>query len=201
MPAEAPSIRIYPQSWLVPGDINSHFEHPGQPLEIDIGCGKGRFVLARAEDHPDINYLGIERMLRRVRKVSNKSLHRRIRNLRLLRADAFYTVTYLLPEASVDTYYLFFPDPWPKARHHKNRLMGPLFTEALVRTLKPGGMFHFATDHLPYFEAVSDQLREDARFTPVEPFVPEEHEQTDFERWYLGKKPIGRASYLVQTTA
>lgn len=193
----AESLRRQPETeaeWLGPLPVRKWFAHPQRRLEIDLGCGKGRFLLARAAKNPETNFLGIDRMLRRIRKVDNRARRLDLENVRLLRMEAYYAVAYLVPPAAVDAYYVFFPDPWPKARHEGHRLFNRAFLDALHRTLAPGGVAHVATDHLPYFEQLSGVFAGDARFAPTEPFVPPEDEQTDFERYYIGQKPIGRLS-------
>ena len=180
--------------WLGPLPVRAWFAHPERRLEIDLGCGKGRFLLARAAKNPETNFLGIDRMLRRIRKVDNRARRLDRINIRLMRVEAYYAVAHLLPPASVDVYYMFFPDPWPKARHESHRLFNARFLDALHRTLAPGGVAHVATDHLPYFEQLSAIFAADARFAPLAPFVPPEDEQTDFERYYVDQKPIGRLS-------
>ena len=187
------SVRIVPDNWLWPLPLEQYFD--ARPLEVDVGCGKGRFLLARAAAHPDTNFLGIDRMLRRIRKVDNKTRHRGLDNIRLLRLDAYYAVAYLLPPNSVHTYYVFFPDPWPKKRHHDHRLFNPVFLDAAFRTMKHGAALHFATDHLPYFEEVHAVLKNDRRFEEIPPFEPEEAEKTDFELYYIQHTPIGRCSF------
>jgi tRNA (guanine-N7-)-methyltransferase len=187
------SVRLWPEDWLDPMPLDRIFD-PARPIEIDLGCGKGRFLLARAEHHPEVQFLGIDRMLRRIRKIDNKVRHRKLTNVRLLRMEGYYAVTYLIPPGSISTYYIFFPDPWPKKKHHGHRLFNAKFLDALHRTLKPGGVVHVATDHLPYFEVIRETLTGDARFEPAPVFVPDESERTDFERWYHGRTEIGRVS-------
>lgn len=188
------SVRYIPADWLNPVDLHDVFDDD-LPVEIDLGCGKGRFLLARAAAHPEINFLGIDRMLKRIRKIDNKVRRAGMENVRLMRIEGYYAVSYLIPADSIQTYYILFPDPWPKKRHHDNRMFNPRFVDSLHRTLKRGGIVHLATDHLPYFEDIAAIMRKDPRFTEVEPFVPSPEEQTDFELWYLDKKPIGRCSF------
>ena len=193
----AESLRVVPATeaeWLGPLRVRELFAQPGRRLEVDLGCGKGRFLLARAAKAPETNFLGIDRMLRRIRKVDNRARRLDRENIRLMRVEGYYAVAYLLPPASVDAYYIFFPDPWPKAKHEGHRLFNKLFLDALHRTLADQGVAHIATDHLPYFEQLSEIFAGDLRFASIPPFVPPEDEQTDFERYYIASKPIGRLS-------
>lgn len=190
----APSTRIFPDNWLGPLPLEGLFARH-QPVEIDLGCGKGRFLLARARNHPDLNFLGVDRMLKRIRKIDNRVRRRGDRNIRLLRMEGFYATSFLIPPESIRAYYIFHPDPWPKKRHAENRMFNPRFVDALHRTLEPGGCVHVQTDHLPYFEIIRDILGRDARFGPIDPFVAIPEEKTDFELWYLDKGPIGRCSF------
>ncbi len=189
------SLRITPEQWLEPTDFRAFFDHPEQPLEIDIGCGKGRFILARSGKFPEVNFLGIDRMLPRIRKIDKKARRLERENVRLFRVDGYYATTYLLPPESVNTYYVFYPDPWPKGKHHQNRLFNEPFMNAIARTLKPGGKIHASSDHLPYFEEIVELLRNDDRFEETDTFVPAEDEVTDFELIFAHKVP-GRASFI-----
>ena len=191
------SLRIRPRTeaeWLGPFPVTEFFDDPSRPLEVDLGSGKGRFLLARAAKHPELNFLGIDRMLRRIRKVDNRARRLDLANIRLFRCEGYYAVTYLLPPASVDAIYVFFPDPWPKARHESHRIFNEPFLDSLHRALKPGAVLHFATDHAPYFDAVSPFLSADPRFVPAAPYVPPPDEQTDFEAYYIQSKHIHRLS-------
>ena len=191
----AHSLRAGPATeteWLGPVPVRQWFAHPERRLEVDLGCGKGRFLLAHAARHPQTNFLGIDRMLRRIRAVDNRARRLDLDNIRLMRVEAYYAVAYLLPPGAVDTYYIFFPDPWPKARHEAHRLFNALFLDALHRTLAPGGAIHVATDHQPYFRQLVDIFARDPRFVPIAPWGPPPEEQTDFERYYISQVPIGR---------
>jgi tRNA (guanine-N7-)-methyltransferase len=194
MNSQATSLRFFAEDWLKPIPLETVFD-ASRPFEIDVGCGKGRFLLARALKKPGTNFLGVDRMLRRIRKVDNKARRLGLTNVRLLRMDAFYAVTYLIPADSVSAYYILFPDPWPKKRHHDHRLFNEKFVDALHRTLAAKGQLHFSTDHPPYFEEVKAILSGDKRFEKIPAFEPPEDERTDFELYYIRHVPIGRCSF------
>jgi tRNA (guanine-N(7)-)-methyltransferase len=139
-----------------------------RPLEIEVGCGKGKFLTARAAENPDCDFLGIERMLERVRLFDGKCRRGNIDNARVLRLEALYTFHYLLPAHHARTVYVFFPDPWPKKKHHSHRLFGPLFLNALWKRLEIGGRLEFATDHAEYFATVCECFASDPRFERVD---------------------------------
>lgn len=187
--------RIFPEQWLNPINFATCFEHPERPLEIDLGCGKGRFLLARARKFPGTNFLGIDRLLNRIKRIDRKARRQELFNIRALRMDGYYAVTYLVPPQSVDTYYIFYPDPWPKGKHHHNRIFNQPFMDAIARTLKPGGKIHASTDHLPYFEQIYKLIKNDVRFEETETFVPSEDEVSDFELIFAHKTP-GRCSFI-----
>lgn len=164
----------------VPLPLDALFD-PARPLEIEIGCGKGRFLAARALAHPGTQYLGIERLVSRVRKLDKKACRLGLDNLRVLRLEAFYTFYYLLPPHRVRTAYVFFPDPWPKRRHHSRRLFGPLFLDALWKRLEIGGTVEVATDHPGYFAEIRACFGADPRYREIPAMERAEEEQTEFE--------------------
>jgi tRNA (guanine-N7-)-methyltransferase len=118
-------------------------------LHVDLGCGNGSFLCAAAQRMPDKNFLGIERLLNRVRTSARKAAG--LDNVRLLRMESSYAVRYLLPAGSVETFYLLFPDPWPKRRHHRRRIVTPDFLGSVYAVLKENGVIYIATDDLDYF--------------------------------------------------
>jgi len=129
-----------------------------RPLEVDLGCGDGSFLLEMAAHHPGRDFLGVERLLGRVRKVCRFAQRRGLDNLKVLRLESRYTVEWLLAPASVSRLHLLCPDPWPKARHHRRRLVQQEFLGAVLKVLEPGGEFLFKTDHDEYYEWVLEQV-------------------------------------------
>ena len=190
-----------PDNWLDPLDWRAVFADATRPIEIDVGCGKGGFLLWAAGTKPLTNFLGIERQLLRLRKVEKKILSRSLTNVRLLRIEAGYFVSQLIPSGSVTAYHIFFPDPWPKRRHQANRLFQPTFVTNLYRTLKPDGMVNVATDDLDYFAQIQKVMRASGLFRELPATTLPMEAQTEFEKIFLAKnKPIGRARFLLQAT-
>lgn len=167
-----------------------------KPLEIEVGCGKGQFLTRRAKENPDCEFLGIERMLERVRLFDGKCRRGSIDNARVLRLEALYTFHYLLPAHHARRVYVFFPDPWPKKKHHCHRLFGPLFLNALWKRLEIGGKIEFATDHAEYFETVKECFAADKRFAETEPMARPQEVWTEFETLFRSQgMPIYSAAW------
>lgn len=167
-----------------------------RPLEVELGCGKGRFILARAKANPGTNFLGIDRLLARLRKVDRKISREGLSNVRLLRIEASYAVEYILPPLSVSTFYIFFPDPWPKRRHARRRLFMKPFLDSLHTILLSEGHIHLATDHLDYFDEICHLFDQDERFNRAPAFEPNKEERTEFELNFLEQKVrIARCSF------
>jgi tRNA (guanine-N7-)-methyltransferase len=124
------------------------------PLHVDLGCGDGSFLCALAQRMPDKNFLGIERLLSRVRMSARKAAA--LDNVRLLRMESSYAVRYLLPADSVETFYLLFPDPWPKRRHHRRRIVTSDFLGSIHGALQEMGSIYIATDDVDYFGKIKE---------------------------------------------
>jgi tRNA (guanine-N7-)-methyltransferase len=120
------------------------------PLHVDLGCGDGSFLCELALRYPDKDFLGIERLLGRVRSATRKAAL--LNNVRILRAETSYAVRYLLPKQSVEVFHLLFPDPWPKRRHQQRRLVTADLLHAIRVVLVDDGILRIATDQADYFE-------------------------------------------------
>lgn len=142
------------------------------PLEIDLGCGDGSFLIEMAQHYPKRNFLGIERLLGRVRGVCKRIQELGLTNVMVLRLESQYALDYLLAPSSVSRLHLLCPDPWPKARHHKRRLVQQEFLHILQKTLNPGGEFLFKTDHPEYFDWVLEEIEEFNAANPKKTMSP-----------------------------
>ncbi len=173
----------------------------GAPVEIEIGCGKGRFIINSAVAHPEINYIGIERALRYFRIMKERVVRRELTNIRLLRDDAVYFVERYIPDCTVSAFHVYFPDPWPKKRHRKRRLFNARFLDEIVRTLATGGTLDFATDYGEYYEEILALLEASERLAALE-VIPERvrelgRDLTNFETKYTAEgRAIHRGAYI-----
>jgi tRNA (guanine-N7-)-methyltransferase len=122
-----------------------------QPLEVELGCGDASFLVNYAAGHPERNFVGVERLLGRIRKLDRKGGRLGLKNLRGLRIESAYFLEYLLPKNSVAALHIYFPDPWPKRKHWKNRLINERFPELAHQVLVPGGIVYLRTDDRDYF--------------------------------------------------
>ena len=121
------------------------FKRPGR-LCLEIGTGYGHFMRQFCADHPEVNFVGLDYRFKRSFNLAQKLSRSAVRNARLLRARGERT-PFMFAEGEVDTIFYFFPDPWPKKRHHKKRLFCPFFLESVYKILRPGGSLFLKTDH------------------------------------------------------
>ncbi len=168
-----------------------------QPLELELGCGDGSFTLQYALAHPDRNIVALERLLGRITKLDRKGHRAGLKNLRLLRAEAAYVLEYLLPPGTLDAIHVYFPDPWPKNRHHKNRLISEPFPPLAKRLLKTEGVVYLRTDNVEYFEQMLDVFDGAAGVERAETPEPLKALATDFEQEFNEQGiPTNHAAYL-----
>jgi tRNA (guanine-N7-)-methyltransferase len=193
---EAPALRVDPQRLAQPFAWAEVFGSTG-PVEIEVGIGKGRFLLAAAAARPDVLHLGVEWANKYLRVAESRALKRGLENVRFARLDARELVR-AAPDASVAAYYVFYPDPWPKKRHQKRRFLQPETLGHLARTLAPHGLLHVTTDHAGYWAAIEPlcdehpELERLPRFGAGEPHLGDGAPLTNFEEKYRRE---GRVRY------
>jgi len=159
------------------------------PLEIELGAGKGEFVIERAALNPDRDFLAVELSGVVARLLAMRCGRAGLGNLRVVRMDARTLVNLLLGAESVSAYHIYFPDPWPKGRHHKHRLFTPRLVASLRRTLAPGGRVFVASDLRDFAAGIFELLRVGG-FREVVEAAPGA-QQTGFARKYAAAgKPV-----------
>lgn len=173
------------------------------PVEIELGCGKGRFIIGHARENQGLNCFGIEKSSKFFRILKQRVSQSGLKNIRLLNAEAGHFLRKYIPDGSVHAYHIFFPDPWPKKRHHKRRLVNPRFIESVKTSLHQNGKVFFATDFADYFNHIVDiagacKGLQELFCNVIRPSEcnPEEA-TTNYERKYLLQgRPIYKASYI-----
>ena len=128
------------------------------PLVVEIGTGRGEAVVHAAEQHPELNFLGLEVYVPGVAQTLVTMRHRGVENVRLMIVNAAEALTTMLAPASVHELRVWFPDPWHKKRHNKRRLVTPAFAELAARVVEPGGRWRLATDWQEYADQMRDVL-------------------------------------------
>ena len=153
-----------------------------QPLEVELGCGDASFLAEYARLHPEFNFLGVERLLGRLRKLDRKGRRQGAGNLRGVRIESSYLLEFLLPPHVTAALHIYFPDPWPKKKHRRHRLINERFPTLAWQALAPGGVVYLRTDDEDYFEQMTAVFAADARFQPVATPAGLASVLTDFER-------------------
>jgi tRNA (guanine-N7-)-methyltransferase len=191
--------RLDPRGWFV--DAEGKPKGPDRPIELEIGSGKGTFLVQHAKLYPEVDYLGIEWAKAFWRYAADRARRHGLENVRLLRCDAAVYVKHYVPDATFRQVHIYFPDPWPKKRHNKRRLFCQPNIEHLIRILKPGGRIQIATDFAEYFEVIKELLEANRnRLEPtdfIQPVGAKEGELvgTNYERKYLKQgRPLYKAA-------
>jgi len=189
-------LKEFPSVLLKPEDIDSRIDFVrifGRigPVHIEIGSGKGTFLLNQARAMPGDNFLGIEWASKYYRHAVDRIGRWGLTNVRIIRTDAAVFLADFITDSSVDIFHIYFPDPWPKNRHHKRRFICPANLEHLIRCLKTGGQLKIATDHEDYFHVIQEVITnqdkglEEIQFLPTVGADKGEWVGTNFERKYL----------------
>lgn len=189
--AAAVAAEIVPESYFAPLDPIRLFHRPGA-LEVDLGCGDGSFLAALAERNADRNFLGVERLPGRVRSACRQIAQRQLTNARVLRLEAAYAARYLLPPESIAVFHLMFPDPWPKRRHQRRRMVTEGLLQAIHRALVPKGILRICTDDRDYMEAMRTTTADGRFFKACEEEAAPLPKSTFEERFHQSASEIYR---------
>ena len=174
------------RSIVEPLDLAELFAR-AQPLEAELGCGDASFLVEYARRHPDRNFIGVERLLGRMRKLDRKGRRAGLANLRGVRIESSYFLQYLLPPRAASALHVYFPDPWPKKKHHKNRLVNESFPALARAALAPGGAVYLRTDDADYFRQMTEVFGADKKLEEIETPAGLAELPTDFERDFNSK--------------
>jgi len=128
------------------------------PVEMEIGMGKGTFLTDQAKARPEVNFFGIEWARWFWRYATDRLRRNNCLNARTVRAEAGFFLREFVATGSLTAMHIYFPDPWPKARHHKRRLIQPAFLREVERVLVGGGRVNIVTDHADYFEQIKEAM-------------------------------------------
>ncbi len=166
-----------------------------QPLEVELGSGDGSFLVGYASAHLELNFLGIERLLGRLGKLERKARRAGLRNVRGIRIESAYFLEFLLPRHCARALHVYFPDPWPKRKHRRHRLINERFPALAHAALEPGGAIYLRTDDPEYF-AQMRSVFDSELFEPADTPPGLVSRLTDFERDFQTRGiEILRAAY------
>jgi tRNA (guanine-N7-)-methyltransferase len=178
---------------LVRLDLAQLFGNPNRAV-LEIGSGKGRFLISSAIEQPEVNFLGIEKSLHYHRVIRDRVLKRGLTNVRLVNFDAFAVLRDMIADAALSEIHIYFPDPWPRKREQKRRIIRPEALAEMRRALVPGGSGIYVTDHRQYFEIAAPLIGEYFRAESRVP-GPDDAPRTNYEAKY---REEGRSIYEVR---
>ena len=164
------------------------------PVILEIGSGKGRFLIGTATERPDLNLIGIEKSLHYHRVIRDRVEKRHLPNIRLINHDAFLVLRDMVPDASLAEVHIYFPDPWPRKREQKRRIIRAEVLNEIRRTLVDGGFGIYVTDHRDYYEVAAPLIEQHFRAERRIP-GPDDPPRTNYEAKY---REEGREIYEVR---
>jgi tRNA (guanine-N7-)-methyltransferase len=170
-----------------------------QPLEVELGCGDASFLAEYARQNPHKNFIGVERLLGRIQKLDKKCRRLGLTNTRGVRIESAYFLEYLLPPHSAEAVHIYFPDPWPKKKHRRHRLISEHFPALARHALAPSGTVFLRTDDSDYFEQMNEVFDAAKEFEKAATPPALAEITTDFERDFNAQGiPTLRAAYRVK---
>ena len=161
-------------------DLSTSFAKD-QPVVMEIGYGMGEATWQIAKANPNTNYLGVEVHMPGVGKLMAKLNEFELTNVKLIERDVLEVFHYMIEDGALEGVHLYFPDPWPKKRHFKRRIVNQRFIAEVAKKLKPGGYLHIATDWVPYAEWITEQFNETSLFNGGVIDRPDSRPLTRFE--------------------
>jgi tRNA (guanine-N7-)-methyltransferase len=162
-------------------ELSVLFAQP-QPLEVELGCGDASFLVEYARQYPEKNFIGVERLLGRIQKLDKKGRHSGLTNTRGVRIESAYFLKHLLPPHSATAVHIYFPDPWPKKKHRRHRLINESFPALAREVLVAGGTVFLRTDDADYFQQMNEVFDAAKAFQKTETPAELAAITTDFER-------------------
>jgi tRNA (guanine-N7-)-methyltransferase len=196
-----PAAPLPEDAYRLTPDIMQRLDLPaiyGQanPVELELGAGDGSFLIQYATLRPAVNFLGVERLLGRLRKIDRRARKDGLTNVRCLRLEASYVLRFMVPAGSLTAIHVYFPDPWPKRRHWRRRLVNAAFTEQARLALAVGGTVFLRTDDVGYFGQMTQVFGANPAFAKVEEPPELLAVKTDFEQLFNGQGiPTNHAAY------
>ena len=191
--SEQPFVINPRESGFVRLDLRELFGND-RPIVLEIGSGKGRFLLSTAAERPDLNLIGVEKSLHYHRVIRDRMLKRGLTNIRLINHDGYLVLKDMIPDASIHEIHVYFPDPWPRKREQKRRIIRPQVLTEMRRVLVDGGLGVYVTDHQEYFEAAAPYVEAEFRSERRIP-GPGDPPRTNYEAKY---REEGRPIYEIR---
>jgi tRNA (guanine-N7-)-methyltransferase len=182
IPAAEPRDVIFPLTSILERIELAKLFPAEQPLEVELGSGDGTFLVGLAQRNPGHNFIGVERLLGRIRKMGRKGRRAGVTNLRGVRIESSYFLEYLLPPHSAGALHIYCPDPWPKRKHRRHRLINDRFPALAHQALAPGGAVYLRTDDEDYFAQMGEVFAASPAFRAVETPLELAELLTDFEK-------------------
>lgn len=180
-----PAFAAAQNAFNFPGWEHDHLFGNTRPIYLEYCSGNGAWIAAKAAAFPNINWIAVERKFTRVRKIWSKIKNLNLNNLIVICGEGHNVTSQYFPSETICEIFINFPDPWPKNRHAKNRLIQPAFRHELHRILKAGGSMTFVTDDAPYSDWTIEKMTIDGTFESIHPHPHYVHAQADYGSSYF----------------